>query len=168
MPSINNKNIVNVIVNNPTKTKKRRRGGSSVVSSDRKSISDMGSGTTSFTNTGNLQNEILRQSLYNMESPQIGLSPTDNNRFRGVPMINNGEPNESVDVTSNFEQLREGTKRKPPIQLTKEALMKKSVTLKDLKQIFRDRGVPEEYLNFKNAKRSEAVDRFLSSFNVDE
>jgi len=107
----NNKNVVNVIIQNPQKkrhtyhkSKESNSESSSISSYSRPNIS------VPFTNTSNLENEILREQLNNIQSnrnPSMNrIGTIINDKFRNPlenadeTFIKNGNNIEEVDVTS--------------------------------------------------------------------
>ena len=108
---INNKNVVNVIINNPTKPKRRLRAKNYSNSEESSSpISYQSSSEVPFTNSSNLQNELLRQTLTN-SSPQIDRENSSYyNRIRSPYNdfgIAEGKPEPEVEINDNENDLYE-------------------------------------------------------------
>ena len=113
----NNKNVVNVIIQNPQK-KRHTYHKSKESNSESASISSYSRPNISvpFTNTSNLENEILREQLNNIQSnrnPTMNrIGTIVNDKFRN-PMyadntfIKNGNNTEEVDVTSQSDLYKD-------------------------------------------------------------
>jgi hypothetical protein len=114
----NNKNVVNVIIQNPQKkrhtyhkSKESNSESSSISSYSRPNIS------VPFTNTSNLENEILREQLNNIQSnrnPNMNrIGTIVNDKFRNPlenadeTFIKNGNNTEEVDVTSQSDLYKD-------------------------------------------------------------
>jgi len=114
----NNKNVVNVIIQNPQKkrhtyhkSKESNSESSSISSYSRPNIS------VPFTNTSNLENEILREQLNNIQSnrnPSMNrIGTIINDKFRNPlenadeTFIKNGNNTEEVDVTSQSDLYKD-------------------------------------------------------------
>jgi hypothetical protein len=114
----NNKNVVNVIIQNPQKkrhtyhkSKESNSESSSISSYSRPNIS------VPFTNTSNLENEILREQLNNIQSnrnPTMNrIGTIVNDKFRNPlenadeTFIKNGNNTEEVDVTSQSDLYKD-------------------------------------------------------------
>jgi len=95
--NINNKNVVNVIINT-TKTKSRSSGRKSNDSSSSESTPSYESQVQPFNNSLNLQSELLRQSLN--DSPQINrpVNPDLKIRRNEAPFIDEGSAFPRVDL----------------------------------------------------------------------
>jgi hypothetical protein len=111
----NNKNVVNVIIQNPQKKRHTRKQS---VSSQTVSSNDLSYSrpniSVPFTNTSNLESQILREQLNNIESdrnPSMNrLGTIINDKFR-TPMyaddsfIKNGSNKEVTDVHSEVDEI---------------------------------------------------------------
>jgi hypothetical protein len=97
--NINNKNIVNVVINT-SKSKSSKRKSYSKSSSEESSYESSPSSSIPFTNSANLQTELLRQSLY--ESPQIHRPSNPSYRIRDgeASFIDEGTPFPEVDFST--------------------------------------------------------------------
>ena len=169
---INNKNVVNVIINNPLKSKHKRR----------KSKGYQASQTIpyAFTNVSNLQTEALRNQLANSENQNPNLLRANwLNRFRDpneASFIKMGNDDEITDVHSEADDLGSGLYDvyganpiyESNVLSSPESVKSKSVkasklssktlgnmTIKELKDVARSQGISEEYLGditMKNKK----------------
>ena len=81
MVKINNKNIVNIVLTG-TKQKKKRHHRTASEDSSNVNLSTNGNDYSKFTNTSNLENEILREQLHNLENPYINRISTPSDKFR--------------------------------------------------------------------------------------
>ena len=169
---INNKNVVNVIINNPLKSKHKRRKSKGYQASQ--------SIPYAFTNVSNLQTEALRNQLANSENQNPNLLRANwLNRFRDpneASFIKMGNDDEITDVHSEADDLGSGLydvygenpiyessvlsspesakpKRVKASKLSSKTLG--NMTIKQLKDVARSQGISEEYLGditMKNKK----------------
>lgn len=105
--NINNKNIVNVIIN----TSKTKSGKSKKNSYSKSSYESPNVSTTGFNSSVNLQHEILRQSL----NPQINRPSNPSNKIRDdeTAFIDEGSALPRVDLGENFDTIFSSPKPKP-------------------------------------------------------
>ena len=163
---INNKNVVNVIINNPLKNKHKKK----------KSYQAPQSIPYAFTNMSNLQTEALRNQLANAEGQNPNLLRANwLNRFRDpneADMIKMGNNDEVVDVHSEADDLnnrlynvygenpsydrsvlsspQSATPRRVKIKPLKASKLTSkglgNMTITQLKDVARSQGIGEEYL----------------------
>ena len=107
MVNINNKNVINLIIQKDKRRK--RRVNHHKVSNESPSESPSESTSSSspnFSNSSNLETEILRENLHRIENPLINRTPIKTDRFREDDnFVREGNPIEETDVTSHFDEI---------------------------------------------------------------
>ena len=167
---INNKNVVNVIINN-TKTKKR--------SNYKRTYSPNNNETPSFNNTSNLQHEILRQSLNG--NPQIGRPQAIDNKFRnpfedvGFIAEGNNQP-EVVSDNPNLYDMYENpmhqalSVNQTPMKASKLTVKSlKNMSMKKFKRLALSHGIDKELLDgLTKHNREEYAQHLYDYLNEDQ
>jgi len=100
---INNKNIINLYIQDKKKKKKRtiNKYIEPIIKQNESSFK-----SPYFSNTSNLQTEILRENLNNLKNPNIDRMNYLESRFRDDNFIRVGNADEETDVKSNFDETQ--------------------------------------------------------------
>ena len=106
MVKINNKNIVNIVLTGTKQKKKRHHRTASEDSAI--DLSTNGNDYSKFTNTSNLENEILREQLHNLENPYINRISTPSDKFReddNFISTKSKDSEETLNYKTNYDEI---------------------------------------------------------------
>lgn len=109
MVRINNKNIVNIVLTGTKQKKKKRHHRTATEDSGSVDLSTSGIDYSNFTNTSNLQNEILREQLHNLESPYINRISTPSDKFRvddNFISTKSKDSEETLNYKTNYDEIQ--------------------------------------------------------------